>query len=83
MRSKLKHLLHTLIIADKAVIEELKFLYPEGSAVRAIIMSGQVNPSRGCVIGHRGGTHAYVTVRLESRTNEVRDIPADMIVGRT
>lgn len=65
--------------AETAMIKELARLFPIGSSVHAVLMHGQVNPSEGVVIGHRGGRHAYILVRLESRTRQVRAVAVDDI----
>lgn len=77
---KLDHRIRNLKIAEQAVIEELQLLFPMGQMVRANIQHGQINPSRGEVIGHPGGVHAYVLVRLDSRTKEVRHVAAENII---
>ena len=79
--STLKERVRALVTAEAAVVSELERLYPIGKPVRVWLMSGQVTPSRGEVIGHDGGRHAYVRVRLESRTREVRTIAASNIIG--
>lgn len=57
---------------EKALMEQ----YPVGTTVRCYIQHGQVNPSIGDVISHPGGRHAYLRLRLHSRTRHVRDVPA-------
>lgn len=78
-RKRLPQRIAALILAEEAVLEELKRLYPIDSPVRCMLMSGQINPSRGQVIGHDGGRYALVQVRLESRTNDVRSVSAENI----
>lgn len=62
--------------AEDAMIVALERAYPIGSTVSFYIMHGQVTPSRGEVIGYSGGRYAYLRVRIASRTNPARDIPA-------
>jgi hypothetical protein len=68
--------------ADAALIAALAKAYPEGWRVRFNIQHGQVTPSRGEVVGHEGGPHAYLLVRLESRTHGVRHVAAANVIGR-
>ena len=72
--------LAAVVRAEESVIAALEKLYPVDSEVRCWLMYGQVNPSRGRVIGHEGGRYGYVTVRLESRTQEVRRVAAESIL---
>lgn len=78
--TKLQQHIKTLEIAEEAVIAELKTLFPKGTMVSANIQYGQINPSRGEVIGHQGGRFAYLVVRLDSRTKNVRLIAAENII---
>ena len=79
-REQLERKIETLVTAQTAVINELKRLYPTGTQVRCWLQEGQVNPSRGEVIGHHGGAPGYVLVRLESRKRETRSVPAEKIL---
>jgi hypothetical protein len=62
--------------AEAAMESLLKRLFPGGSTVRCYLMHGQVNPTKGDVIGHPGGRYGYLTLRLHSRARIVRDVPA-------
>lgn len=66
-------------VAEEAMLAELRRAFPVGRAVSCWLMHGQVNPSTGVVLGHRGGRYAYVTVRLDSRSRLTRDIPASEV----
>lgn len=79
--SNLNSKVKALEAAEAAVEKELARLYPMGWDVRVWLQDGQVTPSRGQVIGHRGTRYAYVLVRLESRTRATRDVPAKMILS--
>jgi hypothetical protein len=78
--TRLQQRVKTLEIAEDAVIAELKLLFPKGMMVSANIQYGQIIPSHGEVIGHEGGRFAYLVVRLDSRTKNVRRIPAENII---
>jgi hypothetical protein len=62
--------------SQQRMTQALEREFPLGTNVRCYIMHGQVNPSRGQVIGYTGGSSALVRVRLESRTRDVRDVAA-------
>lgn len=68
-----------VVAAEDALIKLLEKQFPIGTAVKFYVMHGQVNPSRGEVIGHEGGRFAYLRVRLESRASVVRSIPAGRV----
>lgn len=65
--------------AEADMEKALALAFPIGTRIRCTIMYGQITPSTGEVIGHRGGRFAYVTVRLNSRTKEVRDVPVENV----
>lgn len=67
--------------AELGMKQFLEKHFPVGTRVGCWIMYGQINPSYGEVIAHTGGKYAYLRVRLKSRTNNVRDIPIEKIVG--
>ncbi|MGP1677895.1 MAG: hypothetical protein ACTS6J_12145 [Burkholderiales bacterium] len=74
--SQLGKLSSRIQAAEKAMDIALERAFPVLSIVEFNIMYGQVNPSRGEVIGYSGGSYAYLRVRLESRTRAVRDVSA-------
>ena len=61
--------------AERDMEMALQFAFPVLSKVDCWIMSSQSKPSTGEVIAYPGGHHAYLRVRLDSRTRQVRDIP--------
>lgn len=77
--SKIGKLATKIRAAQDAMVKELERQFPIGTTVRCEIQYGQINPSIGLVIAHEGGEHAYVCVRLQSRTKEVRRVPASNI----
>lgn len=77
---KLNRKLRALVHAEEAVIAELERLYPIDTPVSVWLMHGQINPSEGRVIGHQGGRHGLVIVRLASRTQDTRRVAASNIV---
>lgn len=79
-KNRLNKEIAALIKREAAVIAELEKLFPENHKVLCWIMSGQVNPSIGEVVGVEGGRYAEVIVRLQSRKGEVRRVPADKIL---
>lgn len=62
--------------ANTAMDKALEREYPIGIRIRFYIMHGQISPSKGQVIGYSGGEFAYLRVRLDSRTQQVRDVSA-------
>ena len=66
--------------AEKEMERALERAFPIGTRIRCTIMYGQITPSTGEVIGHQGGRHAYLTVRLNSRTQEVRAVPVENVL---
>lgn len=77
--SKLGKLSVRIREAEKAMALELERQFPLLSKVEFDIMSGQVNPSRGEVIGYNGTEHAYLRIRIRSRTSPARDISAHSV----
>lgn len=77
--SKLGKLSANIQKAEKAMELELERQFPILSTVEFDIMHGQVNPSRGEVIGYTGGRNAYLRIRLESRTRLARDVSAHRV----
>ena len=69
-----------IVKAEGAMEKALARAFPNGTRIRCNIMYGQINPSTGEVIGHEGGRHAYLTVRLNSRTQEVRSVAVENIL---
>lgn len=65
--------------AEEAMRKALEVAYPVGWVATFYIMHGQSTPSKGTVISHSGGRFAYVRVRLHSRTQLARDVPAENI----
>lgn len=65
--------------AERAMALELERQFPLLSEVEFDIMHGQVKPSRGEIIGYSGTEHAYLRIRIRSRTNPTRDIPSDRV----
>jgi len=65
--------------AGDAMERALERAFPNGTRVRCWIMCGQVNPSTGEVIGH-SRDRATVRVRLNSRKQDVRDVPIKEIL---
>ena len=77
---KIDRLLRRLVVAEDAVVAELKRLYPEGTRVRVNIRYPQVTPSEADVVAWRGGRYGYVGVRLiNSPKQMVRDISLENI----
>ena len=70
-----------LLECERRLDNALRRAFPIGTVVRAKIMSGQMNHSVGEVIGHPGGRHAYLRVRLRSRTKQVRYISAQNVIA--
>ena len=66
--------------AEKEMEKALERAFPIGTRVRCTIMYGQITPSTGEVIGHPGGRDAYLLVRLNSRTKEVRHVPVENVL---
>ena len=69
-----------IVKAEDAMEKALAKAFPCGTRIRCKIMYGQINPSTGEVIGHQGGRYAYLTVRLNSRTQEVRAVSVDNVL---
>jgi hypothetical protein len=65
--------------AEAEMEKALERAFPIGTRIRCWIMYGQVTPSTGEVIAYTGGRHAYLRVRLNSRTQEVRDVPVENV----
>ena len=66
--------------AEAAMRAALEREYPLGTRVRFYIMHGQLTPSEGEVIGYSGTEHAYLRVRIDSRTKPGRDVPLINII---
>jgi len=68
----------TRIEHSEAAMEQLlKKLFPIGDDVRCYkFMHGQATPTVGTVIAHTGGRHAYLRLRLHTRTRVMRDVSA-------
>ena len=79
--SRLGDLTRLLSSAEKNVQAELERQFPLDKRISFLIMSGQCTPSQGHVIGYSGGVHAYLRVRLASRTSQVRDVSAFDVIG--
>jgi hypothetical protein len=73
----LQKLAEKIRAANNDMQAELERRFPVGSRVSCFLMHGQVKPSHGEVIGHTGGEHAYIRIRLNSRTGHVRDVVAE------
>lgn len=80
-RKQLAAAIERLERAETAMEKLLRRMFPEGTTVRFYIMHGQENPSIGTVIAHEGGRFASVRIRLRSRTEQVRSVPARQIVS--
>ncbi len=61
---------------EEAMLKLLEKMFPVGTTVRFHVQHGQVNPSVGTIIAHEGGRFAYVRIRMRSRTEHVRTVPA-------
>lgn len=77
---RIKRLSKSINDTNDLLIKELEKQYPEGSVVQFYFMHGQVNPSKGTVIGHRGGRWAYLRVRMHSFKENVRNVSATNIL---
>ena len=81
MNKQLKKSLDKVNAADDQLQSLLAKQYPLLTVVYFYIMHGQVTPSSGEVVGHEGGIHGYLRVRLNSRTRPVRSIPVKYIIN--
>ena len=73
---KLKAAMQRVERAEEAMVKLLEKMFPVGTTVRFHVQYGQINPSIGTVVWHKGGRHAYIGIRLRSRTEQVRTVPA-------
>ena len=81
MNNKILQLTEEINTVDKKLVAAMQKEYPEGSYVHFYFIHGQVNPSRGTVIYHHGGTSPNLRVRLEDTpSKQVRDVPLDYII---
>ncbi len=77
MMNKFAELARRLNKAGADMEKGLETDVPVGTRVGCWLMSGQVTASTGEVIGHPGGPFAYLRIRLDSRTQQVRDVSVD------
>lgn len=64
-RLNLSHLTRALRAAELAVKAELRLQYPEGAQIHALLQSNHTTPSPCTVIGHIGGEHGRLRVKLD------------------
>lgn len=62
--------------AEEQLRTHLEHTFPLLTRVSFVWQFSQVNRSIGEVIGHPGSRHAYLRIRMDSRTQKVIDIPA-------
>ena len=68
-----------IVKAEDAMEKALGRAFPIGTRIRCWIMYGQITPSTGEVIAY-DGLRASLRVRLNSRKQEVRDVPVENVL---